>query len=259
MTNICTLASSSSGNAALISSGRTHILVDAGISVRRINAALKPLHLSISDLTALLITHSHSDHVSALSTLLKHYDVPIYASDGTAFNLCNRFSGIAPRLHAFSAGARFSIGDFSIRSFSTAHDAGDSVGYRLDSADGGAGLLTDTGYVTEEAAQALRGVSFLLLEANHDRRKLEAGPYPAYLKRRISGRVGHLSNEDAAQFAVCAAQSGAKDVLLAHLSQENNTPEAAFQTVRSALDAGGYSHVALSVAPRDASSPIHPL
>ena len=257
LTKICTLASGSSGNAALISSNHTHLLIDAGISVRRINAALKAFELSISDLDALLITHSHSDHVSALATLCKHYTLPVYTSDGTAFALRNRFCGIGPLLHTFSAGEHFDIGDFEIRSFSTAHDAGDSVCYRLDSEDGGAGILTDTGYVTEHAAQTLQGVSFLLLEANHDSETLQNGPYPAYLKQRILGHGGHLSNNDAAAFAVCAAQSGAKDVLLAHLSQENNTPEMAFQAVRHALDKSGYRQVSLSVAPRCATSAVH--
>ena len=145
MTTLCTLASGSSGNATLVSAGGTHILIDAGISVRRINTALKALDLSIADLSALLITHSHNDHVSALTTLLKHYALPIYASDGTAFDLRNRFPGIAPLLRPFASGDSFCVGAFHISSFSTSHDAGDSVCYRLDSADGAAGILTDTG------------------------------------------------------------------------------------------------------------------
>ena len=257
MTKVCTLASGSSGNALLASCGNTHILVDAGISVRRINAALKALGLSMDDISALLITHSHSDHVSALTTLLKHYTFPIFSSYGTAFDLRNRFSGIAPLLQPFAAGDSFPIGAFSVRSFPTSHDAGDSVCYRLDSPDGAAGVLTDTGYVTEEAAEALQGVSLLVLESNHDVETLKSGPYPYYLKQRILGSAGHLSNDDAAHFAVIAAKSGAKDVLLAHLSRENNTPAMALHTVRRALDAHGYEGVSLSVAPRSESSPIH--
>lgn len=121
MTNVCTLASGSSGNALLVSHDNSHVLIDAGISVRRINAALRPFDLSISDLDALLITHSHTDHISALKTWVKHYDCPIYTSDGTAFTLHNRISGIAPLLHTFSAGESFSVGDFSVHSFSTSH------------------------------------------------------------------------------------------------------------------------------------------
>lgn len=259
MTSICTLASGSSGNALLISRGNTHILVDAGISVRRINTAMKAFDLTMQDLSALLITHNHSDHISALTTLLKHYALPIYTSDGTAFSLRSRFCSIAPLLHPFSAGDKFSIGDFEIHSFSTSHDAPDSVCYRVDSADGAAGVLTDTGYVTEAAEKTLQGVSMLVLEANHDVETLQSGPYPYYLKERILGNAGHLSNDAAARFAVTAASAGAKDVLLAHLSNENNTPAMALNTVRHALDVHGYADVRLAVAPRSEPSGIHTL
>ena len=257
MTQVCTLASGSSGNALLVSHGRSHVLVDAGISVRRINAALSAFDLSIRDLDGLLITHSHSDHISALKTWVKHYDLPIFTSDGTAFELHNRIGGIAPLLHAFSAGEGFCVGDFAVRSFSTSHDAGDSVCYRLDTDDGSVGILTDTGYVTPGAAKTLQGVSMLVLESNHDVQTLLHGSYPYPLKKRILGRGGHLSNDDAAQFAVSAARSGTADVLLAHLSEENNTPAMALDAVRSALDAHGCGSVAVSVAPRAEPSPIH--
>ena len=260
MTKICTLASGSSGNSLLVSHDDTHILVDAGISVRRINTALKSFGLqNIGDLDALLITHSHSDHVNALTTMLKHYEIPIYTSDGTAFDLRNRFAGIAPLLHPFAAGDTFSIGDFKVRSFSTSHDAGDSVCYRLDSADGAIGVLTDTGCITPGAAETLRGVSMLVLESNHDVETLQSGDYPYYLKRRILSTSGHLSNDDAAEFAVTAANHGTKNVLLAHLSKDNNTPAMALHTVRRALDASGHESVRLSVAPRSEISPVYTL
>ena len=259
LTKICTLASGSSGNALLVSHNNSHVLVDAGISVRRINAALHSFDLSIDDLDALLITHSHNDHVSALKTWVKHYDCPIYTSDGTAFTLHNRISGITPLLHSFSAGESFSVGDFSVHSFSTSHDAGDNVCYRLDTADGAVGILTDTGYVTRDAARTLQGVSMLVLESNHDVQTLLSGEYPYPLKERILGKGGHLSNDDAAAFAVTAAQSGTTDLLLAHLSQDNNTPSMALHTVCTALSAHHCDHVAVSVAPRDVPSPVHTL
>lgn len=257
MTTICTLASGSSGNATLISHGNTHILVDAGISMRRINAALKGFGLSLHDVSALLITHSHSDHVSALKTMQKHCDFPIYASDGTAFDLENRFSGIRPHLHAFCAGDRFSVGNFEVSSFHTAHDAPDSVCYRLDSESGSVGILTDTGYVTEAAQAVLQGVDTLILEANHDVETLKSGSYPYFLQQRILGSGGHLSNEDAAQFAVCAAESGTQHIILAHLSQDNNTPAMAQNAVRRALDSRGLEAVALSVAPRSECGAVY--
>ena len=149
------------------------------------------------------------------------------------------------------------MGAFRISSFSTSHDAGDSVCYRLDSADGAVGILTDTGYVTACAADVLCGVSTLVLESNHDVETLRSGAYPYYLKERILGRSGHLSNDDAAQFAVSAAKNGVKDVLLAHLSHENNTPAMALNTVRQALDRNGCTSVSLAVAPRSEPSPVH--
>lgn len=160
-------------------------------------------------------------------------------------------------LRPFASGDSFCVGAFHISSFSTSHDAGDSVCYRLDSADGAAGILTDTGYVTACAADVLRGVSTLVLESNHDVETLRSGAYPYYLKERILGRSGHLSNDAAAQFAVAAAKNGVKDVLLAHLSHENNTPAMALNTVRQALNRNGCASVALAVAPRSEPSPIH--
>lgn len=259
LTKICTLASGSSGNALLIRSSNTNLLIDAGISVRRINTALRTFDLSIADLDALLITHSHGDHTCALTTLIKHYDLPIYASDGTAFTLSNHYRGISSQLHSFSAGDHFSIGETEIRSFSTSHDAGDCVCYRVDCEDGSVGLLTDTGYVTAQAESALKGVSMLVLEANHDIETLQSGPYPYYLQQRILGSSGHLSNHAAAEFAVTCAKCGTKDFLLAHLSQDNNTPVMAFDTVRRALDLNGCEDVSLAVAPRSETSPIHTL
>lgn len=257
LTTVTTLASGSSGNAVLVSRDSCHILIDAGISVRRINAALGAQGLSLRDVSALLLTHTHSDHIRALDTLLKHYDLPIFASDGAARALRDRYSAIAPVLRSFPAGSAFSVGDFSIRSFSTSHDAPDSVCYRIDTPDGGTGLLTDTGIVPEDAANVLRGTSVLVLEANHDLSMLRNGPYPYSLQERIHSAFGHLSNDDAAAFAVAAAKTGTQDVLLAHLSEQNNNPALAFDTVRRALDAHGFHTVRLTVAPRSAPSPVH--
>lgn len=256
MTTVTTLASGSSGNAVLVSRGSCHILIDAGISVRRINGALSAQGLSLLDVSALLVTHSHSDHICALPTLLKHYTIPIFASHGTALDLRSRFPAVAPVLRPFAAGDAFSAGDFFIRSFSTSHDAPDSVCYRIESADGAAGLLTDTG-VVPEAADMLRGVSVLVLEANHDLAMLRNGPYPSHLKRRIHSAFGHLSNDDAAAFAVAAARAGTRDILLAHLSDQNNTPAMALDAVRTALDDHGFPSVRLTAAPRSTPSPAH--
>ena len=141
-------------------------------------------------------------------------------------------------------------------SFPTSHDAPGSCGFRLDTSDGSAGVLTDTGYVTDEAADVLAGVDLAVLEANHDIETLCSGPYPYYLKQRILGIQGHLSNADAARFAVSLAEDGAAEIVLAHLSRENNTPAMAQAAVEAALSAAGLAPL-LSVAPRDSLGPAH--
>ena len=247
-----TLASSSSGNAALVRSGGTSILLDAGISARRIAQALSLLGMTPEDLDAILITHEHSDHVNGIATLTKKYAVPVYASRGTAHFLPQAGSA----LRIFEAGDALAVGELAIQSFRTSHDAADSVDYRIDAPDGSLGALTDTGYVTDDAVKALTGVDLLLLEANHDVGMLQCGPYPYHLKRRILGEHGHLSNETAADFALHCVKNGTSDILLAHLSAENNTPEAAEYAVARKLQAAGCS-VRLGVAPRDRLSEVH--
>lgn len=247
-----TLASSSSGNAALIRSGATAILLDAGISARRIAQSLASLGLAPEELSGILITHEHSDHVNGIATLTKKYAIPVYASRGTAHFLPQA----ASVLHVFEAGVAFDIGSLHIQSFRTSHDAADSVDYRIDGADGSFGALTDTGYVPDGAAKVLEGVDTLLLESNHDVSMLQCGPYPYHLKRRILGEHGHLSNDAAAEFALHCVQSGTTDILLAHLSAENNTPETAEYTVARKLQAGGCS-VRLGIAPKDRISEVH--
>lgn len=246
-----TLASGSSGNAALVRCGDSAVLLDAGISARRIAQSLARLGLTPDTLDAVLITHAHTDHAAGLATLTKKYAVPVYASRGAAEHLPR-----AGEICRFSAGETLSIGAFEVRTFSTSHDAADSVGYRLDSPDGSLGALTDTGFVTEDAARVLCGVDLLLLEANHDIDMLQNGPYPYPLKRRVSGDRGHLSNDAAADFALYCAENGTRDILLAHLSAENNMPSLAEYAVARRLQAEGYS-VRLGVAPRDTLSELH--
>lgn len=147
------------------------------------------------------------------------------------------------------------MGQCLVTAFETSHDAAQSMDYRIDGS-GSVGILTDTGYVTDEAAQVLPGVSLLVLESNHDVEYLRSGPYPYTLKQRILGSQGHLSNDDAAAFAAQMAACGTRCIVLAHLSRENNTPQRAYDTVRRALDACGAS-VELLVAPRDELSPAY--
>ena len=247
-----TLASSSAGNAALVCYNDTHLLIDAGISCRRITQSLAALSLTLDDLDGILITHEHVDHVRGLGTLQKKHAIPLYASFGTAAAL----DYPAPYLHAFAADETFAIKDLQIRSFRTSHDAKESVGYRIESSDGSLAVLTDTGYITDEAHDLALGADMLLLESNHDVVMLKNGGYPYYLKQRILGECGHLSNEAAAEFAVECVRAGTSDILLAHLSDENNSPQLAEYTVGRALQSSGLS-VRLATAPRDTISEVH--
>ena len=208
MTTVHTLASGSSGNAAVLSCGDTHLLIDAGISCRRITAALKELGLTPADLTAILITHTHSDHISGLNTLLKKTTCPLLATPRTCRELSCRVEGIDPRLMGLDS--PITLGEIDMQPIPTSHDAPGSCGWRLDTESGSVGFLTDTGYVTDEALDLLPGVDFVILESNHDVESLCSGPYPYYLKQRILGLQGHLCNEDAAQFAVTLAENGAE-------------------------------------------------
>lgn len=256
MTTVHTLASGSSGNALLCLCGQTRLLIDAGISCRRITTALAELGLSAQDLTAILITHTHTDHISGLQTLLKRCAAPIYASRRTVSELCYRYAGLECRTQAMECGVPLSFGDCTATAFPTSHDAPGSCGYRIGTDSGDVGVLTDSGCITQEAAELLSGVDLAVLETNHDVETLRSGPYPYFLKQRIMGMEGHLCNEEAARFAVTLAESGTSEFVLAHLSRENNTPAMALRAVETALSAAGLSPT-VSVAPRDGTSPAH--
>lgn len=249
MTILHTLASGSSGNAALLEREGVCLLADAGISCRRINAALAELGRSLDDLSGILITHTHTDHIAGLQTLLKRWDGPIFASAAACAELRRRYAGIDGRLFPFTPGERFTVDGCAVDTFPTSHDAPGPAGFRV----GSVGLLTDTGYVTDAAAETLLGVPLLLLEANHDVEMLLGGAYPYSLKQRILGQRGHLSNEAAARFAAASCRAGTREIVLAHLSQENNTPRAALNAVSAALEAEGL-FPELSAAPRDSVS-----
>ncbi len=246
MLTLHTLASGSEGNCLLIHDGTTYLLVDAGISCKRITAALSQLGLTPAKLSAILITHEHTDHICGLATLLKKHRIPLYATAPTGRQLVYRIAGIEPLLHEVAGGDVFTVGEVRVSVFSTCHDAACSVGYRFDG-EGSIGVMTDTGYVTDAAFDALQGVEVMVLESNHDVQMLRMGPYPYHLKQRILSDEGHLSNDAAARFAYMLAESGTREFILAHLSKENNMPVLALQTVSAAVKRPG---VTVSVAPR---------
>ena len=255
MLELCTLASGSSGNSLLVTDGRTHVLVDAGISCRRICTGLKELGVEPTELAGVLITHEHSDHISGLTTLTKQLRLPVYASPGTGRQLCYRIAFLEELLRPVAPGEGFSIG--GIESFPTSHDAAESVGYALSAGGRKAAVVTDLGYVTGAVLRGIQGADLLVAEANHDVEWVQSGPYPYHLKARILGDRGHLSNEAGAELAWTAVEGGARTVVLAHLSHENNTPARAHEVVRGVLERRGAAvgrDVALEVAPRSEKS-----
>lgn len=244
---VTVFASGSSGNCLLLSDGDTHILIDAGISARRITANLARAHLSWRDLDGVLITHEHSDHISGLKTLIRREAVPVFAPRTVANRLCGMLPGIEECLRVIPVGESFPLGGVRVRAFHTPHDTDESVGYRVEGA-GVFALATDMGEATQEVYEGLRGADTVLLESNHDLERLRLGPYPAFLKLRILSPRGHLSNADSAALARRLADAGTRRLILGHLSRENNRPALALEAVRGAL-AG--LEVSVCCAPED--------
>lgn len=239
-------ASGSTGNAALLSSGDVHILLDAGISARRLSRRLGLLGLTEKDIDAALITHPHSDHIAGLDTLARHTAFPIYATPPVARQLCYRMP-IEEKVHTIQPNEGFFIQDVAVLPIPTSHDTPGSVGYRLTGPDGRAAcLVTDLGLLTDDVRQGVSGVDLAVIECNHDPDCLANGPYPYPLQQRIAGPRGHLSNADGAALAALAAET-AHTVVLAHLSRQNNSPALALAAAREAL--APYPHVSLAVAP----------
>ena len=230
----CVFASGSSGNCMLLSSGDTNILIDAGISARRTEDDLRQVGLTLRDIGGVLITHEHSDHVSGLRTMLRHYGLPVYAPRTVAARLSGMLPELDGCLRIIEPGFDFYIGSMKIRAFHTPHDTDESVGYRVERG-GVFAIATDMGRVTDEVESNLLGADAVLIESNHDLDMLSYGPYPVYLKRRILSERGHLSNDDCAALARRLAESGVRRIVLGHLSRENNTPEKAMLTVSGAL------------------------
>ena len=232
---VTVFASGSSGNCALISAGETRLLIDAGISMKRITAFLLGEGVRWTDIAGILVTHEHADHILALPMIAKYHAVPIYAPHTVANRLSGRYPKLEAQLRIIPVGEGFSIGDTIVTAFHTPHDTDESVGYRLDCGAYSFALATDMGHVTDEIRSALRGCGTVLIEANHDEDMLVNGPYPLPLKRRILSERGHLSNVNAARLASELIKHGTSRIILGHLSQENNLPELALGTVAAVL------------------------
>ncbi len=256
---LTTLASGSSGNCALLSDGETHLLLDAGISCRRICTALAGLNIPPESLAGVLITHEHADHISGLATLHKRFRLPVYTSPGTARQLCYRIAALEDVVRTCAPGSSFTVGGLDVETFPISHDAAEPMGFAVSSGDRKAALVTDLGVVTQAVRDGMAGAQMVLVEANHDPDWVRSGRYPYYLQARILGEKGHLSNEDGGALALSAVDGGARAVVLAHLSRENNTPQRAFDAVSAILSAHGAREpgLTLAVAPRDQTGPVY--
>ena len=253
MLRVATLASGSSGNCAVVSDGRVHILIDAGISTRRISQGLKGLGLELRHVSGVLVTHEHIDHVAALPVLCKQMNAPLFTAEGTAYELCRKWDGLEERFRVFEPGQRFAIQGLEIGTFATSHDCACPCGFSVTDGERKLVLCTDTGVITQPAREGVRGAHTLVGEFNYDPEMLRVGPYPIHLQNRIRGDKGHLSNEMGGNLAAWAGYQGARRVILAHLSQENNMPKLALEAARKALAELGLKEgadVELVAAPR---------
>lgn len=235
---IRTLASGSNGNALLAEFGETRLLLDAGIPGSALKELLEEEKIAPADLDAILLTHEHIDHCRGLAQIMRMSNMPVYASRGSFEGLeKHSFFKRLPkeRFQLFRAGDSFSLGPLRIQSLPISHDTLEPVAYRLETGGYAFASVTDLGCAGPELAGALQGLNSLLLEANHDRRILEAGPYPYRLKLRIDSDQGHLSNEAAGRLLQQLYHPGLEQVMLGHLSQTNNYPPLALDTVAAAL------------------------
>jgi len=224
----------------LVDLGVARLLIDAGGSAKAIEEALGTLGLSLSDITAVFVTHEHGDHTHGLAVIAKKYRIPIHMIRASAEALgVAPDSALADCLLLHDGEFVLSFDGFEVEAFEAPHDSVACVGYRITCGGETVGIVTDLGYVTQRVYDRLRGCQAVMLEANHDCDMVRGGPYPAALKHRILSGGGHLSNDDCAEFAGALARSGTKTLLLAHLSRENNTPETALLAVHRAVDAYG--------------------
>lgn len=231
--SVCILGSGSRGNAIYVSDGATAILIDAGFSAREIDRRMRQRGLDPAGLDAILVTHEHTDHVRGIERLVRRHRLPVYLTDGTRQEAAALQE--LPEIHPVACGREFRINTLAVRPFSISHDARDPAGFTIGANGSRIGIATDLGLVTELVREHLRGCRLLIVEANHDPDLLMSGPYPWFLKQRIRGRTGHLSNQESGCLLADILHPGLEHVVLSHLSETNNRPEKALAEVSARL------------------------
>ena len=262
MLELCAIASGSSGNCICVGSDNTHVLIDAGVSGKRIESGLNEIDLKTSEMQGILITHEHIDHIAGLGVLARRYGIPIFATEKTVDAILHTKSVGKIDEDLFQVihpGKRFSIGELIFHPIGISHDAADPVAYKVLHEEKSVAVVTDLGNYNQSIVDELQGLDALLLEANHDVKMLQMGIYPYPLKQRILGDRGHLSNERSGQLLCELLHDNFKSVVLGHLSKENNYEELAYEAVRLEVTMGDNPYKAddfpMYVAKRDCISP----
>lgn len=247
---ICVISSGSSGNATYVRSSETAILIDSGISLKELARRMAAVEIDPDSIDAVLVSHGHSDHVTGVPVLCRRKGVPVFASPGTIAE--TGLAASVPRggALAFTTGVAFNVGDLCITPFPVPHDASEPVGFVVSDGNVKACFATDLGSLTLDVVYAFSGCDAIVLESNHDEVMLVEGPYPAFLKKRVAGPHGHLSNSDAAELLQGIAHSGLRHLVLAHLSRTNNAPELPVEAAVAALGSR-YSGVHISLGWQD--------
>lgn len=242
----CNIASGSSGNCTYIGTDSAHILVDAGISVKRITDGLDHLNVSMEDISALFITHEHIDHIRAIETLSSRYKIPIFATKGTISAIADseKYGNINKMLfNTIKSGEYISIGNIEILPFHISHDAAEPVAFRFNSDGKACAIITDLGEFDQTIVEKTKNLDMVMIEANHDEKILEVGTYPYFLKQRILSSKGHLSNTDCGRFICKILNDKLKHIVLGHLSKENNMAELAYETVKAEIAMSNTEHI----------------
>ncbi|MCG8484346.1 MAG: MBL fold metallo-hydrolase [Clostridia bacterium] len=261
----CSIASGSSGNCYVIASQNSKILLDAGVSGKKITAGLNSVGVAPEEIEAILVTHEHTDHIKGAGIFSRKYDTPIYANEATWQAMQSSIGKVKEHnIKTFTTGEEMLIKDVDIKSYHISHDAVEPVGFSFYKNDVQVSIATDLGCMTSEILEEITHADFLVLEANHDIEMLKMGRYPWYLKKRILSEKGHLSNIDAGKALTHILKTNDKerDVLLAHLSHENNFPQMAYQTVKNILEEENIyigQDIRIHTALREETSEIYPI